>query len=66
MKGAKLSPWTNEWFAIFDFTPPQGNEKNYKLLPHDKGDFFVEAYKDYKVVWDHLQELKKQEENQNS
>ena len=33
MAQARITPWNNNWFDIFDFTPNKFNTQNYSLAP---------------------------------
>ena len=33
MQLAKINPWNNNWFDVYDFTPHKFNTQNYKLEP---------------------------------
>jgi protein XRP2 len=36
MKQAKTSPWNNNWFDVYDFTPNKFSQVNYRLKPIEK------------------------------
>ena len=31
MKQAKINPWNNNWYDVYDFTPKKFNMQNYRL-----------------------------------
>ena len=33
MSQAKTSPWNNNWFDVYDFTPNKFSTQNYRLAP---------------------------------
>jgi len=33
MAQAKTSPWNNNWYDVYDFTPNKFNTQNYRLNP---------------------------------
>lgn len=39
MQAAKINPWNNNWFDVYDFTPHKFKKVNFELRPLNEADW---------------------------
>ena len=49
-----MSPWNNNWFDIYDFTPKKFNKENYRFSSYQKEfivlkDIFFDKIREYSI-----------------